>query len=107
MSDTSARSEVIDLDALAGTIADQLRDPTYCMVGQVGGGTGFVRFDTASTHSVGVGEVTIRATVELVCDGEDEIEGAAGEVVEIVVRRNSGRPMPGLGTQHGFATGGE
>lgn len=77
----------IDLDALAGTIADSLQDPTYCVVGQVGGGTGFARFDTEQSWRHGDEELVIRATVDMVSDGEDEIVGAAGETVEIIVRR--------------------
>jgi hypothetical protein len=92
MPDTRASSatppEVVDLDALAAGIAGSLEDPTYALTHpDVPPGEGFLRFQTASTHSAGVGEVTIRATVELASDGEDEIEGVAGAVVEITVRR--------------------
>lgn len=81
----------IDLDALAAGIADSLQDPTYALAVGVAPdpSEGFARFDTVQTSAVGVDEVTIRATVNLVSDGEDEIEGAAGETFEIVVRRVS------------------
>lgn len=77
---------MIDVDTLAGLIADSLEDPTHCVAGDHEGDA-FARFDTQSTSAAGVGEVTIRAVVSMVSDGENEVPGAEGEVVEIVVRR--------------------
>lgn len=77
---------MIDLDALAGALANSLQDPTYCVAGQVGGGEGFARFETQQTAAAGVDEVTIRVDLDLVSDGEDEVPFAP-EVFEIVVRR--------------------
>lgn len=89
MSAPNAPRRAVDLDALAGTIADSLQGPTYCLDGQVGGGDGFVTFDAETLGSTDrdPAGATVRATVSLVSDGEGAIEGAAGEVFEIVVRR--------------------
>lgn len=77
---------VIDLRALAAGIADSLQDPIYALTVDVAP-DGFARFDTRQTSDGDA--VRIRATVSMVSDGEDEIVGAAGETVEIVVRRVS------------------
>ena len=76
----------LDIGRLAQSLADSLQDPTYCLDDD---GDGFARFDARTTARLEIGatEIVVRATVVLASDGEDEIEGAAGEVVEIVVRR--------------------
>ena len=87
MTSTEQPRQVVDLDALGGVLADSLQDPTYCLTGQVGGGEGFVRFETEDFGSADDESVAVRVRVSLVSDGEDEVSGATDEVFEIVVRR--------------------
>lgn len=90
MNAPAASRRVVDLDALAEQIAGSLQDPTYALDEDVAP-DGFVRFTTETTSgfAMGVDDMTVRATVNLVSDGKDEVAGAAGEVVEIIVRRVS------------------
>lgn len=89
--------DVVDIEALAGGIADALtNEPTYCLdaaaVG-VSSDEGFLRFTAEIVGGEmdadqGVTAIMIRATVNLISDGENEItRDSEGETIGITVRR--------------------
>jgi len=80
---------VVDPRALVEVITQSLEDPTYVVRDS---DTSFARFDTGRAFLRAVGksvpEHTVRVSVSMVSDGEDQIDDdGAAEIFEVVVRR--------------------